>query len=297
MHIPATQAVYQPISAPVFTPAPAKRKPKVALALGGGGARGFAHVGVIRVLEEAGIPIDMIVGASVGSLVGAIYAANPDCLDLEDVTFRVQRDDIFDFSITSVITGKSLAEGKKLEEFVKDNIPVKRIEKLKIPCAVVATDINTGDIVVLEHGSIARAVRASCAHPIYFQPVSYNGRLLVDGGIAESVPVSTAHKLGADIVIAVDVGGTLDKNPEGLVEVLNQTKKILVNKTLKHTLKETDILVRPALGDMAFDDFSAEQKLKARRAGVEVTRKAIPEIRKKIKVWAESQRAAIPIAF
>src|SRR3989304_9422408 len=158
-----------------------KSLPRVALVLGGGAARGFAHVGVIRILEQEKIPIHMIVGTSVGSLIGAIYAAELDSLDLEITAFQLERDDLLDYSVLTIKKGRIV--GERLERFVSQKVHVARIEDLKIPFAAVATDIRTGERVVLNSGPLARAVRASCALPGIFQPVEMNGRLLVDGGV------------------------------------------------------------------------------------------------------------------
>ena len=156
-------------------------RPKIALVLGGGAARGFAHVGVIRVLEQEKIPIDMIIGTSVGSLIGAIYASDLNSFELEWTAFSLEKDHLFDFAVLSAFTAMGPVKGDRLEEFVRTKIAVTNIENLKLPFAAVATDLNRGTRIVLDKGSIARAVRASSAIPGVFNPVEHQGRLLVDG--------------------------------------------------------------------------------------------------------------------
>ena len=172
------------------------QRPKIALVLGGGAARGFAHVGVIRALEQEQIPIDMIIGTSVGSLIGAVYASDANSFELEWTAFKLEQSDIFDYGIISAVTGMGLAKGDRLEKFVKSKVNHENIEQLKIPFAAVATDLNRGTRVVLRHGSIAKAVRASSAIPGVFQPVNHQGKLLVDGGVVDNIPISTAKGNG-----------------------------------------------------------------------------------------------------
>jgi len=148
--------------------------------LGGGAARGFAHVGVIRALEQEKVPIDLVVGTSVGSLIGAIYAADLDSFDLEWTAFKLEKDDLFDYGVITAVMGMGAAKGDKLEEFVRSHVKVQNIEDLKLPFAAVATDLNWGTKVVLDRGPLARAVRASSSIPGVFQPVQHMGKILVD---------------------------------------------------------------------------------------------------------------------
>src|SRR5512142_122953 len=147
---------------PVTPPPPAAvPEPKVALALGGGAARGFAHIGVIRVLEQERIPIDMVVGTSVGSLIGAVYASDRDSFDLEWTAFQLTQDDIFDFRLLNTVIGMGYAKGEKLEAWVTEKVGARNIEQLKVPFAAVATDLNWGTRVVMDKGPVAKAVHAS----------------------------------------------------------------------------------------------------------------------------------------
>lgn len=171
-------------------------RPRIALVLGGGAAKGFAHIGVIRALEQEHIPIDMIVGTSVGSLIGAIYASDKNSFELEWTAFSLEKEHIFDFAFMSMIGGMGPVKGDRLEDFVKSKIPSVNIEQLKLPFAAVATDLNRGTRVVIDKGPVAKAVRASSAIPGVFQPVEHQGRLLVDGGVIDNIPVSVARERG-----------------------------------------------------------------------------------------------------
>jgi NTE family protein len=260
------------------------QRPKIALVLGGGAARGFAHIGVIRELEQEKIPIDMIVGTSVGSLIGAIYAYDTNSFDLEWTAFTLQKDDLFDYGLLTAITGMGAAKGDKLEAFVKDKVPVQNIENLKIPFAAVATDLNRGTRVVLDRGSVAKAVRASSAIPGVFNPVDYQGKILVDGGVIDNIPVSVARERGADIVIAVDISENVTNfNITNLVDVMLQAVNIMAAENAKHQRKEADVLISPAVGSVGMLDFS--QKKYCMQAGIEAAQKAIPVLKEKIEEW------------
>ncbi len=263
-------------------------RPKIALVLGGGAARGFAHVGVIRALEQEKIPIDMIVGTSVGSLIGAIYAGDMNSFELEWTAFTLNKDDLFDYGILSAITSRGLAPGDKLEAFVKAKIPTANIEDLKVPYAAVATDLNRGTMVVLDKGSVASAVHASSAIPGVFDPVDYQGKLLVDGGLVDNIPIAAARARGADIVIAVDISENVTNfNITNLVDVVLQAVNIMFNESVKSKKKDADVLIAPAVGDVAMLDFT--QKKRCMQAGIEAAHKAMPEIRKKIEEWGRKQ--------
>ncbi len=263
-------------------------RPKIALVLGGGAARGFAHVGVIRVLEQEKIPIDMVVGTSVGSLIGAIYACDINSFDLEWTAFALEKDDVFDYALLSAITSMGPVKGDKLEAFVKSKVPVANIEQLKLPFAAVATDLNRGTRVVLDHGPVARAVRASSAIPGVFNPVEHQGRLLVDGGVVDNIPIAVAREKGADVVIAVDIGENVTNfNITNLVDVMLQAVTIIMHENANQKKKDADVLITPAVGDVAMLDFT--QKKRCMQAGIEAAQRAVPEIRQKIKEWEKKQ--------
>jgi NTE family protein len=259
-------------------------RPRVALVLGGGAARGFAHIGVIRVLEQEKIPIDMIVGTSVGSLIGAIYASDANSFDLEWTAFTLQKDDLFDFGIMTALTGMGAAKGDKLEAFVKSKVPVQNIEDLKIPFAAVATDLNRGVMVVLDKGPVARAVRASSAIPGVFQPVDFQGKELVDGGVIDNIPAAVAREKGADIVIAVDISqNVVNFNITNLIDVMLQSITIMSAENAKYRKKDADVLIAPKVGNVGMLDFS--QKKQCMQAGIDAAQKAMPEIKAKIEEW------------
>jgi len=266
-------------------PAPVETaKPKVALVLSGGAARGFAHIGVIRVLEQEKIPVDLIVGTSVGSLIGAIYASERNSFELEWTAFKLEKEDIFDYGLFTAFTGMGLAKGAKLEEFVKTKIPAANIENLKVPYAAVATDLNKGVRVVLDRGPVVKAVHASSAIPGVFEPVQHQGRLLVDGGVTDNIPIGVAREKGADIIIAVDISENVENNNiTNLVDVMLQAVNIMFNENVLARKKDADVLITPAVGKVAMLDFG--QKKQCMQAGIEATQKAMPEIKARIANW------------
>lgn len=265
-------------------------RPKIALVLGGGAARGFAHVGVIRALEQEKIPIDLVVGTSVGSLIGAIYASDRNSFELEWTAFTLEKDTLFDYGLFTAFTGMGAAKGDKLEEFVKSKVPVANIEDLNIPFVAVAVDLNRGTRVALDRGPVARAVRASCAIPGVFNPVDHQGRLLVDGGVIDNIPVSVAREKGADIVIAVDISEqVVNFNITNLIDVMLQSITIMAAENAKAKKKEADVLIRPAVGGVGMLDFS--QKKQAMQAGIAAAQAAMPEIKKKIEEWTRKKLA------
>ena len=263
-------------------------KPRIALVLGGGAARGFAHVGVIRTLEQEKVPIDLIVGTSVGSLIGAIYASDASSFDLEWTAFQLQKDDLFDFGVLNAVTGMGFAKGDKLEAWVKSHVKTANIENLRIPFAAVATDLNWGTRVVLDHGSVARAIRASAAIPGVFQPVQYQGKILVDGGVVDNIPISVAKARGADIVIAVDISANVgNTNIHNLVDVTLQATNIMFALNVEHAKKAADVLIAPAgIGDVGMLDFT--QKKRCMQAGIEATEQAMPAIHRAIEAWVKA---------
>lgn len=252
------------------------KKPKVALVLGGGAARGFAHIGVIRVLEQEKIPIDIIVGTSVGSLIGALYADKKDSFELEWAAFGLQRSDLLDYTLLSASMGP--VKGKSLEKFVNKNIATKRIEQLKIPFVAVATDLNRGERIVLDKGLLAPSIRASCSIPGVFQPVNMNGRLLVDGGVVDNLPIAVAREKGADVVIAVDISENITNYKiSDVVDVTLQAINIMFEKNVAMKRKDADILLTPDVRNVGLMDFNHKKRLM--QAGMTAARKAMPEIK------------------
>jgi len=256
-----------------------KAPPKVALVLGGGAARGFAHVGVIRILEQEKIPIHMIVGTSVGSLIGAIYASDPNSLNLERLSFSIERDDIYDYSV--IYSKMGPVQGEKLEKFVQTKVKAKTIEKMKIPFYAVATDLNAGNTLVFEKGSVAKAVRASCSIPGIFQPLEMGGKMYVDGGVTNNLPVDVARAKGADIIIAVNISKNI-QNPQinSLIDVILQSISIMGRELVTYKSRSYDVLIEPNVGDVGITDFSQRKRLM--EAGLLAAKQALPRIKKLI---------------
>ena len=262
-------------------PAGKERKgpPKIALVLGGGAARGFAHVGVIRVLEQEKIPIHMIVGTSVGSLIGALYASDPNSFNLEWLSFSIEKDDIFDYSVLSAKMGP--VSGEHLEKFVQTKVKAKTIEQMKIPFYAIATDLNEGNTWVFEKGSVAKAVRASSSIPGIFQPLELGGKMYVDGGVTNNLPVDVARAKGADIIIAVSISKNI-RNPQvnNLIDVLMQSISIMGRELVTYKSRGYDVLIEPNVGDVGTTDFT--QKKRLMDAGIQAAKQAMPRIRKLI---------------
>ena len=280
------------LSCKAVTPVPegiaAPKKPKVALVLGGGAARGLAHVGVIRILEQEKIPIDIIVGTSVGSLIGSVYASHANSFELEWEAFKVTKDDIFDFTIISSRMGP--VKGDRIEEFVNKVVPVKNIEEMSIPFIAIATDLNTGEMVIIDKGSVAKAVHASSAIPGVFHPVNYLNKTLVDGGVVDNVAVDVARQRGADIVIAVDVSGNVvNYEINNLFDISLQAVNIMGNEIAKFKIKDADIIIRPAVGNVGMLDF--DQKKRCMTEGIAATQKAVPAVKNKIDEWLKKNNA------
>ena len=260
-------------TAPVKTAAPRK----IALVLGGGGARGFAHVGVIRELENAGIPLDLIVGVSVGSLIGALYADSKSSLDLEWKAFKIDKEQIFDYNVFNWSSG--LAKGEAIQTYLDQTLKTRYLEDLKIPLAVVAADLNTGRRVVFTRGLIRDAVRASTSLPGVFPPLALRGQLLVDGGLLGNLAPQVAHELGATFVIGV----SLDKPRTHLAETPNTLTTILESidmmneETTRLQAPQVDVLIQPDVAGIGITDFTHKKELM--EAGKAAAEKALPQIR------------------
>jgi len=256
-----------------------KGPPKIALVLGGGAARGFAHVGVIRILEQEKIPIHMIVGTSVGSLIGALYASDPNSFNLEWLAFSIEKDDIFDYSV--IYSKMGPVQGERLEKFIQTKVKAKTIEQMKIPFYAVATDLNAGNTWVFERGSVAKAVRASSSIPGIFQPLELGGKMYVDGGVTNNLPVDVARAKGADIVIAVNISKNL-QNPQinSLFDVILQSINIMGRELVIYKSRGYDVLIEPNVGDVGTTDFT--QKKRLMDAGIQAAKQALPRIKKLI---------------
>ncbi len=247
-----------PVTPPVVEPIPPSppRRVKIGLALGGGAARGFAHIGVIKVLEAQGIVPDLVVGTSAGSLVGALYAAGNNAQALQKMAVDMDEAAISDWSVPFFSPSTGVLKGEGLQNYVNRAVHGQPIEKLRIPFGAVATDLRSGQPILFRRGNTGAAVRASSSVPGVFQPVRIGNVDYVDGGLVSPVPVSFARKMGADFVIAVNISAQPDTQPaSNTFEVLLQTFSIMGQSLNQYELKQADIVIRPELATMKGNDF------------------------------------------
>jgi NTE family protein len=254
--------------------------PRIGLALGSGGARGFAHLGVIKVLKEEGIPIHLIAGSSMGSLVGSFYAAGIEMERLYKLSTAFKRKYFLDFTVPKM----GFISGKRVKEFIKVFTHGKNIEDLDIPMGIVTTDLLTGEKIVFRQGPVADAVRASISIPGIFVPEKYNGRILVDGGVSDRVPVSVAKEMGADIVIAVDVS-RVKRNAEitSIFDVIMQSIDIMQTEILINREIASDIMIRPPVELYSSRAFTNIEEIITH--GEEETKKQLEQIKSVIASW------------
>ena len=246
-----------PVAVEVAPPPRLTRPPRIALALGGGAARGFAHIGVIQVLEENGIRPDIVTGTSAGSLVAALYAAGRTGKELESIAINMDESALTDWSFP----GRGLIRGEALAHYVREATGNKPLEQMKIPLGIVATDLDTGRPIVFRRGDVGTAVRASSAVPAVFQPVRIGTHEYVDGGLASPVPVRAARDMGADIVIAVDISQLPDGGATGdALHMLLQTFSIMSRSINELELKEAEVALHPRLVGVAGTDFTLRKK-------------------------------------
>lgn len=255
---------------------------KLGIALGGGGAKGYAHIGVLKALSKAGIEFDIITGTSVGALVGAVYASGS--LDkLEEISTKFSLLDI-PLLLTPTISKQGFFSGKKIETLLKQIITESKIEQLPKPFAAVCVDLNTAEIINITNGDLLNAVRASIAIPAIFTPVKSGKKLLVDGGVLEPVPVEAAKKLGADIVIAVDLLSKSkhfrDLQDATIVDIIQKTSIATQQGLTKYRmgLYPADLVIEPDVSALRILDFKNGKKVI--KVGEEEARKMIPKIKK-----------------
>jgi NTE family protein len=260
---------------PVSTSAPAVR-PGIGIALGGGFARGFAHLGVLQVLEQNRIPISCIAGTSVGSILGAAYASGAPLARIIATCRTLKFRDIGRWSVSRL----GLASNHRLGDLIERVFDSQHFEDLRIPLAVVATDLNSGEPVVLTHGNLVDAIRASCAFPGLFEPVNIGTRCLADGGLVAPVPTAAARALGAEFVLGVSVG--IQDGHRGSPSNVFQVVARAVSAAQKHQLeaweRHANLVIRPDVQSIAWDDFDRADE--AIEAGVLVTERALPRIEK-----------------
>lgn len=264
----------RPPAPPALTPKPVR----IGLALGGGAARGFAHIGVIKVLEAQGIAPDVIVGTSAGAVVGALYASGNSGFELQKLAHKLDESKISDWSVPD----RGVLKGEALQQFVNDAVAQRAIESLKKPFAVVATDLGSGESIVFRSGNTGMAVRASATVPGVFKPVSINGHEYVDGGLSSLVPVRAARSMGADVVIAVDISARPGNQAvRGTLDILLQTFTIMGQNLARFELRDADIVIRPQVGGFGSTDFQARHD--AILEGEKAAQATLPQIREAIR--------------
>ena len=265
---------------------PERRQARIGLALGGGAARGFAHVGVIQVLEEAGLRPSLVVGTSAGSLVAALYASGKSSQELRRVAESMEEAEITDWMVP--ILNRGALRGEALARYVNTQVGGKHIEQMKMPLGIVATDLKSGNAVTFRLGNTGSAVRASSAVPAVFQPVRIGEREYVDGGLVAPVPVHQAREMGANFVIAVDISSDPEGNPSGdTFQILLQTFTIMGKSINSLALKDAEFVVRPPLTGFKSADFTV------RRRSIEAGRSAmlaqLPQLRARIAAFEAGQ--------
>ena len=246
-----------PPAEPPKPPKPPPRPPRIGLALGGGAARGFAHIGVIQVLEESGLRPDLVVGTSAGSLVAALYAAGRSGAELGLLADSMDESAVTDWAFP----GRGLIRGEALAKYVRDHTGGRNIEQMRMPLGIVATDLDSGEAILFQRGDPGVAVRASSAVPAVFQPVRIGLREYVDGGLVSPVPVRFARQMGAELVIAVDISATPEGSATGdAMRMLLQTFSIMGRSINHFELRDADVVLRPRLADVSGTDFSARKR-------------------------------------
>ena len=262
---------------PPVAPSPEPKKiPKLGLALGGGAARGFAHIGVLQVLEEEGIRPDLVVGTSAGSLVAAFYASGKTGAQLTWLADSMDESQLTDWTLP--FTGRGMLRGEALGRYVNSQLNGLKIEDMKIPLGIVATDLQSGDGILFRRGDVATAVRASSAVPSVFEPVRIGNKDYVDGGLVSPVPVRYAKQMGAQYIIAVDISSRPeDAKTTDMLKVLLQTFSIMGKSISQLELTHADVVVRPVLPDVGSAEFSARKKsIEAGRAAMKL---ALPQVK------------------
>ena len=290
--VPAPQATVQvdgakPLPTAAEPAAPRERRQaRIGLALGGGAARGFAHVGVIQVLEEAGLRPNLVVGTSAGSLVAALYASGKSPQELRHVAETMEEAEITDWMMP--ILNRGAVRGEALAREVNTLVGGKNIEPMKIPLGIVATDLKSGNAVTFRLGNTGSAVRASSAVPAVFQPVRIGEREYVDGGLVAPVPVHQAREMGANFVIAVDISSDPEGNPSGdTFQILLQTFTIMGKSINTLALKEAEFVVRPPLTGFKSADFTVRRR--SIEAGRAVMQAQLPQLRARIAAFESGQ--------
>jgi len=268
--------------------APQPQMPRIGLALGGGFARGLAHVGILKVFEEEGIPVDLIAGTSVGSVIAAAYASGISARELGEIAALVRFKDFSRWSFSRF----GLFSNDKMAIFLRKMLRVKTFEELRIPLAVAATDIITGEAAVFTSGDLIDPVRASCAYPGMFQPVQIGDRVLVDGLLAHAVPAMPLREMGAERVISVHLAAhwVKPRGPRHVFDVIGQCFSIAQDRMCGPWRAASDLVLEPEIGEFGYDDFVRAPELM--KAGEIAARAALPQI----KSWLPSIPAPAPVS-
>ena len=272
------------VSAPVIQP----RQPIIAFALGGGGAKGFAHIGVIKVLESHGIRPKIITGTSAGSFVGSLYASGMTSYQLQEVASALKESDVRDITLSS----QGFLVGQKLQDYVNRQVKQKPIEQFPIRFAAIATQLDTGKKTIFNRGNAGQAVRASCSIPNVFVPATIAGKRYVDGGLVSPIPVIAARDMGADIVIAVDISARPKAGSGGVFGVLDQTFNIMGQQGIDKELTQASVVITPNVGSVGILDLSSRQQsiLEGERA----TQAQLAAIDRVIAAFKASPAALLP---
>jgi NTE family protein len=285
--IRSVQAFGRELSRLSTGPEPASNTPGIGIALGGGFARGIAHIGVLKVLEEEKIPIDFIAGTSVGALIGAAYCSGVTLEELEVIAGRVR----FKTFARWTLSRHGFATNQRMIGFLQSVLKVKSFEELRIPLAVAATDLSTGEGVVFHSGPLVEPVRASCAYPGMFLPVNIRGRWLVDGMLAHAVPTRPLVDMGAKRILAVHLKGRWSSGtaPRHLFDVIGQCFAIAQDMSASHWKEAADLIVEPDVNGFEYDAFVHTTALI--KAGETATRAAVPALKRWFEKRDEAARA------
>jgi NTE family protein len=252
---------------------PQQKPARIALVLGAGSSRGFAHIGVLKVLEANRIPIHMIIGTSAGSFVGSLSAYGFTAFQLQKMASTLDKNEIIDLTVPD----NGFVKGERLEDYVNTMVKNTPLEKMRIPFHAVAANIQNGQEVVFSRGNTGTAVRASCSIPGIFRPVKIDGKMYVDGGVVSPIAVDAARRLGADIVIAVDISADIDARlPEGTIETILQSIGIMHSKISVIQLAKADVVIRPKVGRIGGADF--DKSLDAIIEGEKAALETLPAI-------------------
>jgi len=276
-----------PVPAVKVVPPPPPVKIRIGIALGGGAAKGFAHIGVIKMLEANGFKPEVVSGTSAGSVVGAFYASGMDAFQMQQHAVALDEASIRDVTLFN----GGLVRGQKLQDYVNRMVGNRAFDKMKKPFAAVSTQLETGQRTVFVNGNIGQAVRASCSIPGVFEPVKIGRFYYVDGGVVSPVPVDAARQLGADFVIAVDISTRITgKTPENLLGVVNQSITIMGQKLGQQEIARADVVIRPKVNDIGPADF--EQRARAILEGEKAALAAMPQIRAKLAQMQQARASA-----